>query len=228
MITAAALVPHPPLLLRELGGSQDPVADLRAACLAAVAAMVADAGTVAVIGGAGTTRQWDPGTDVDVHRFGTGGAPSARPSLPLSLGVGVRLLEDAGWDGPVTTHSLVWDADVDVLGGLAAELGAAPARTAVLVLGDGSARRGEKAPGYLDERAFPFDDAVAKALADGEAAELAGLDTGMAHELMVLGATGFRFLGVLGEQQARRPEAVLRFRDDPFGVSYLVATWRFG
>ena len=239
MISAAALVPHPPLLLRELGGAQDPVADLRAACLATVRAVVAGAERVAVVGGADTARRWDPTAEVDVRRFGAarprpaGASPPPSPppspplSLPLSLGVGVRLLAEAGWGGPVVAHSLAWDADGAALEALAVELAAAPGRTAVVVLGDGSARRGERAPGYLDERAFPFDDAVAKALADGEAAEIAALDAGLARELMVTGATAFRFLGVLGRQQERRPEAALTFRDDPFGVSYLAATWLF-
>ena len=37
------------------------------------------------------------------------------------------------------------------------ELADEPGRVLVLVMADGSARRGEKAPGYLDERAFAYD-----------------------------------------------------------------------
>ena len=226
MIAAAVLVPHPPLLLRELGGTHDPVPDLRAAARAAVRDLVRDVDVVAVVGGA------------DVRRLGPGGRrrrPCLRhdvrrpagEALPLSLGVGARLLAEAGWTGPVALHAVAWDADRSVLDDLAGALTGQDARVGVLVLGDGSARRGEKAPGYLDERAFPFDDAVAKALADGEATELADLDGELAAELMVLGAAAFRFLGLLGLRQASRPDATLTFRDDPFGVDYLVATWRF-
>ena len=227
MIAAAVLVPHPPLLLRELGGTHDPVPDLRAAARAAVRDLVRDVDVVAVVGGADVTRGWDPAAGAAVRAFGTTSARPAGEALPLSLGVGARLLAEAGWTGPVALHAVAWDADRAVLDDLAGALTGQDARVGVLVLGDGSARRGEKAPGYLDERAFPFDDAVAKALADGEATELADLDAELAAELMVLGAAAFRFLGLLGLRQASRPDATLTFRDDPFGVDYLVATWRF-
>jgi hypothetical protein len=96
----------------------------------------------------------------------------------------------------------------------------------LLLLGDGSARRGDTAPGYLDERAFPFDDALASALAGGDAQALRDLDTGVAEELMVLGATSFRLLGAVALLQGGPTAATLHHRGDPFGVSYLVATWR--
>ena len=51
MITAAAFCPHPLLMFRELGGIADPVADLRAACLAAVASVAGAADEVVVVGG---------------------------------------------------------------------------------------------------------------------------------------------------------------------------------
>ncbi len=41
MSTPVVVCPHPPLLLRELGGLADPVADLRASCRAAVGELVA-------------------------------------------------------------------------------------------------------------------------------------------------------------------------------------------
>ncbi len=97
----------------------------------------------------------------------------------------------------------------------------------MLLLGDGSARRSERAPGYLDERAFSFDDDIAKALADGDATALAQLDVGLAAELMTHGAAAFRLLGLLAQGEPEAPRAVLGYRDDPFGVSYFVATWTF-
>ena len=97
----------------------------------------------------------------------------------------------------------------------------------LLVLGDGSTRRGEKAPGYLDERAFGFDDLVAQALSDGDAEALRDLDVALAAELMVLGSTALRVLGAVALHHPEPPEPALAYRDDPFGVSYFVATWRF-
>jgi len=225
VIDAAVLCPHPPLLLRELGGAQDPAAELRHDAVLAVRALVEGASSVVVVGGDDVGRAWDASTPVDVRRFGTTGAAPSRPGLPLSLGVGVRLLAEAGWRGPVETVALPWDGEgVDVL---AEDLAGRPAGTVLLVLGDGSTRRGDNAPGYLDERAFPFDDAVAKALADGDAEALHTLDAALAAELMVLGATSFRLLGALG-LRAGVSSATLDHRSDPFGVSWFVATWRLG
>ena len=44
------------------------------------------------------------------------------------------------------------------------------AAVALLVMGDGSARRSVKGPGFLDERAGPFDAEVSRALAAGDVA----------------------------------------------------------
>ena len=226
MIRAAVLCPHPPLLFRELGGVQDPAVDLRKAAVAAVSETLARATGVVVVGGHDTAGTWDSGTPADVRRFGTTDGAAARPGLPLSLGVGVRLLEEAGWQGPTELVAVPWRADDPTVEGAARALAGRPDGTVLLVLGDGSTRRGDKAPGYLDERAFPFDDAVATALADGDAAALRGLDAGLAEELMVLGSAALRVLGGVALAQGSTPRAVLSYRDDPYGVSWFVATWQ--
>ena len=146
---------------------------------------------------------------------------------PLPRGRCPRVPHGGGWVGQVEAFSLTWDATREDVARLADALAARPGRTGVLVLGDGSARRGEKAPGYLDQRAFPFDDALAEALADGDASMLAALDVGLAAELMVLGAAAFRLLGAVGLRESGPAQARLTYRDDPFGVSYFVATWHF-
>ena len=224
MIVSAGVVPHPPLLFRELGGGTDPVPELREAAEQVVRDLVREADEVVVVGPADTSVTWDPATPVDVRRFG-GTRERVGRGLPLSLGVGRRLLDATRWGGPVELRSVAWrDAHLE---DLAAELVARPARTALLVLGDGSARRGEKAPGYLDERAFPFDDALAAALATGDAEALRDLDADLAAELMVLGSSAFRVLGAVALSQGGPTETTLTYRDDPFGVTYLVALWHF-
>jgi hypothetical protein len=224
VITAAALVPHPPLLLRELGGLVDPVAELRAAAESAVRAVVADVSRVVVVGGADDAGTWDADLAPDVRRFGTTG-PRRSTGLPLSLGVGRRLLHDVGWSGETELVAVDWDADADDVDDLAGGLAAISDDTALLLLGDGGARRGETAPGYLDERAFPFDDAVARALADGDPRALRDLDTDLARELMVGGRTVLRVLGAVALAQRTAPRAELVHRDDPYGVTYFVARW---
>ncbi|UMG91169.1 hypothetical protein [Nocardioides sp. TF02-7] len=69
---------------------------------------------------------------------------------------------------------------------LVAEAGATvvdDAETGVLVVGNGSAKRTEKAPGHLDERAEAFDAAVGAALLAPDPAALAALDERLAAEL---------------------------------------------
>jgi hypothetical protein len=228
VVSAAVLCPHPPLLLRELGGAQDAVADLRRSAVAALCGAIESADRVVVVGSHDEPGTWDPETPVDVRRFGTTGERLPRPGLPLSLGVGTRLLADAGWTGPVELVATTWDADQGRVDALADDLAGRPDGTVLLLLGDGSARRSDTAPGYLDERAFPFDEVVAKALSDGDAVALRDLDARLAEELMVLGGTVLRVLGAVGARQGSAPpRAALTYRDDPFGVSYFVATWRF-
>lgn len=227
-VLRVALCPHPPLLLRELSGALDAVPALRDACRAAVAELAdPHPDEVVVVGAADHAGPVDAGLPVDVRRFGTTGprtAPGA--ALPQSLGVGRRLLDEAGWDGPTTFRAVSWDAGADELAALADDLLERPG-AALLLLGDGSACRGEKAPGFLDERAFGFDDAVADALASGDPGSLRDLDLALAAELMVGGRSVLRLLGLLGDR--RRPtRAVLTHREDPYGVSYLVARWDLG
>ncbi len=90
----------------------------------------------------------------------------------------------------------------------------------VLVLANGSAKRTEKAPGHLDDRAVAFDDALGAALAAGDASALAGLDLTLAAELWASGIDGLASLGGLSVE-----EAVVDYADDPYGVAYWVVRW---
>ena len=226
MSRSVVLCPHPPLLIRPLSGAADVAAELRAACLAAIGALLASGPPSVVVVGSGepgeATGRWDEATPVDLRRFGTTGARTG-PGLPLSLGVGRWLLDRAGWRGPTDLLLLDRDASGDDLEAVATELRARP-DAGVLLLGEGSTRRGEKAPGFLDDRSFGFDEALAAALAAGDAAALAGLDAGLAAELMVSGRSVLRLLGRLAGAPDRYE---VSYSDDPFGVSYLVATWEF-
>jgi hypothetical protein len=227
VISTAVLCPHPPLLLRELAGAADPVPGLRTVAVEAVRSAIPGAARVVVVGGHEDGGRWDAGLPVDVRRFGTTDPPPPRPALPLSLGVATRLLDHAGWTGPVELVTLPWHADQGAVDALAEDLADRPEATVLLLLGDGSTRRGDKAPGYLDDRSFGFDDAVAKALADGDGHALRDLDTGLAEELMVLGSAAFRVLGSVAVRSGGPARAALDLREDPFGVSYFVATWSF-
>jgi hypothetical protein len=103
-----------------------------------------------------------------------------------------------------------------------ASLGGPP--TALLVIGDGAATHTEKAPGYLDERAGPFDDAVAAALAAANPAALAALDPVLAAELWVAGRATWQVLA--GATRDGTWTGELLHSSRPFGVGYHVAVWQ--
>lgn len=226
MIVATAVCPHPPLLLRELTGSRDAAADLRAACEKAVAELLAaDPDTVVVVGGADTSAENVRGR-VPVRSFGgTGERVPPREALPLSLAVARRLLDSAGCRAPVEMTAVAWDAGAEETAALGRRIAARPGRVALLVMGDGGACRGEKAPGHLDERTFEVDGAVRTALETGDPAALTGLDPDLAAELLIAGRAAFQ---VMAHAAGPGQRARLLYDDDPFGVLYLVALWRPG
>ena len=161
-----ALVPGVLAFLPEYAGLEDPVADVRAASVAA-AAWVAESGPVTLVAD-------DQGARVGRHLLS--GAPEG--------------------DGP-----------------------------AYLVVANGSARRDDTAPGYLDARAVPFDDAVEVALRAPDPDALAQLDTALAETLLVGNPAG---LVRLGELVRGARTAGVDYVGDPYGVAYWVARWESG
>jgi hypothetical protein len=232
VLTAAALCPAPPLLARELTGADPVVPDLRQACLDATAELVRSVPhVVAVVGAGEQTSEFGAHGRLDLAAYAPalarglddGSSPhrSGEP-LPLSLGLGRMLLEQAGYSGALTLHSVHDRASVADCAALGARLAGAANRVAMLVMADGSARRGPKAPGYLDERSFPFDAQVTDAIRDGDMAALLTLDSGLARELMATGRAAWQVLA--GALSGPRTAAVIRYFGDPFGVAYLVAS----
>ncbi|WP_347565675.1 hypothetical protein [Nocardioides sp. IC4_145] len=102
----------------------------------------------------------------------------------------------------------------------AALMGAAGVRrggtAAYLVVGNGSAKRSEKAPGHLDERSFGFDAALGDALVAGD---LSGVDWSLADELWA-SVDGLRRASPLVSGSA-----AVDYADDPYGVQYWVMRW---
>jgi hypothetical protein len=235
VITSAALCPAPPLLARELTGADPVVPDLRQACLDAAAALVADEPhLIAVVGVAADTRAWPPTGRLDLSAY----APRLRAAaaelelltaapVPLPLGLGARLLDHAGYAGRRELYSVGEQEPAEACAALGARLAGAAARVALLVMADGSARRGLRAPGYLDERSVPFDAAVAGAIRAGDLPPLLALDPELARELMATGRAGWQVLaGAM--RSGNRPTSEIRYCDDPFGVAYVVASLRPG
>ncbi len=172
-MTRVVLVPGVLALLPSYASLEDPVADLRAAALSAVAWL--RPGPVVVLGDEQGTR------------------------------VGAALLAAVG------------GFEAQAPGPLGPSLEAAAA--SYLVVGNGTARRTEKAPGHFDERAAAYDDALRGALTSSDAkwpdfelgkGLLASLD-GIARLPEVVPA------GVLAQ---------VDYDDDPYGVQYWVMRWQ--
>jgi hypothetical protein len=207
MIVRAAVCPHPLLMFRELGGIADPVPDLRAACLAAVASLTDGVDDVVVVGGS------------DAYFS----SPSREaPGDPLSVRVGRRLLADAGAIPPGSDVVVPWDAAPAVAAELGRSLHEDPDRLALLVMADLSARRAMVGgPGVYDERAEPFDLGVERALALGDPAALADLDVGVAGELLVAGRAALQVLSGLPTPSSSE----VTWAGAPYGLGYVVARW---
>jgi hypothetical protein len=154
------------------------------------------------------------------HRSATG--PRGKPGLPLALGIGALLLDEAGYAGPRIPQAVDESAPLADCLRLGRDLARAAPRVALLAVGDGSTRRGPAAPGYLDERAVPFDDAVLQAVRDGDMAALAGLDPDLARDLMATGRAAWQVLA--GAFAGARPATEISYAAGPLGVAYLVAT----
>ncbi|MEY9876852.1 hypothetical protein ABH931_006364 [Streptacidiphilus sp. MAP12-33] len=233
MFVAAAICPCPPLLVPEVAAGAAPELDpLREACDEALRAMLAQQpDLVWVVGPGPEHRLFDRGGVGGFQGFGVDlsvglGQRAAGEALPSSLAVGAWLLERAGWQGPAqglaVPDYLEWPLCRENGTGLR---DAAP-RVGLLVLGEGSARRTLKAPGYLDERAEPFDAAVAAGLAAGE---LPQLDAELAFELMASGRAPWQVLtGAAGSDEQPVASARLLYDDAPYGVGYFVASWSPG
>ena len=246
MLVAAAVCPQTPLLVPQIaGGAAGEMADVRGAASDAVNLLGAakpDLLIVVAPGGEPGARAVRLGGTF--RRFGldlaVGGVGTAEPCVGLLVG---RWLLDSyypvatsreGWEIGPTAALEGWEVGPDTGPGECEAVGRALAarseRVGLLVMGDGSARRTAKAPGYLDERAVPFDDGVSRAFATADAAALAAIDPEAASAVMAAGRAPWQVLagavsasGGNGSGQPWRGR--LLSYEAPYGVGYFCAFW---
>lgn len=229
MLIAAAVCPHPPLLVPEVTGTGDPGADelrrLRAACREAVAVLLGAAPDLLVVAGGGEqTAEYPPDAGGSLRDLGVPFAVGPDPVLPLSLTIGKWLLAGAAPAGPPAAWWGVASgaATADCLN-LGEKLAALAPRVALLALGDGPGRRARGVPGATDPGADRYDDQVTAALAAADPGALAALDPGYDEELFVAGRAAWQVLAGAASRGAFAAD--LRYAAAPFEVSYYVATW---
>lgn len=233
MLVAATVCPQAPLLVPALApGAPAAVKTLRAHVAAAVADLVAtEPSQVVVVATSDTAGRWGSHSGGTFAPYGvpaTSGGPNR--TLPLSLTLGAFLLDQAGWSEDRTYVAVPTDAPAADCGRTGRELARDPEPTALLILGDGSAKRGTASPGYFDDRAAGFDRTVSKALADGDAGALMRIDADLADQLWASGRAAWQVLAGAAAQEHQRGVAVtaqLRYDDAPLGVGYLLADWVF-
>lgn len=227
MFVAAAFCPEPPLLHPDAPGAAggDTGTTLRSACLKALDRIeVAGLDAIVVLGTGPREDMYGPGDAGDLKGYGVpvqvgfdGPPTTGAPRLPLAHTLGAWLLDEAGFGGqrlglPAGTSSpQVHAASVD------------SRRRAMLVMGDASARRTEKSPGWYDPDAVAFDDAVTAALTSGDGKALLDLDVTLGARVLASGVPAWI---TAGEILSGVPmEGQVHYAEAPFGVFYIVASW---
>ena len=225
-IVAVAFCPQPPLRVPAVAAGEQVA--VRAPALAAVRWLCAPpVQDIVVLGAADEAQVFPPGTAGSFVGYGgdcalrlPGGPARTGAPLPLSLAVGAWLLGAAGC-AAATGISCGGDGTMPPW---PEGKGAGLAPTGLLVMGDGSARRTEKAPGWLDERAAGYDAGVSAALAAGDPAMLAvAARPPLGAELLAAGAPAW--LAASRLLSGRLWSAGVSYDEAPYGVGYLVATW---
>ncbi|WP_447040375.1 class III extradiol dioxygenase subunit B-like domain-containing protein [Streptomyces sp. DSM 118878] len=237
MLVAAAVCPCPPLLVPEVASGAAPELDAaRAACTDAIGVLAAARPDLLVVVGPAGPEGRGPhpqgargsfrgfGVDLEVNLGARTGEALPERELPPSLAVAGWLLGRTGWSTAPVEGLGVGEA-LTTEGCLQAgrDLGARADRVALLVMGDASACRTLKAPGYLDERAAGFDAQIARALATADVPALRALDEDLGHELKAAGRAPWQVLA--GAAESAKLGGELLHEDAPYGVGYLVAAW---
>lgn len=232
MIAAAAFCPEPPLLHPAVLGpaGQDMGAELRSACSDALGAVLGtEPDGLLVLGASSAEAVFGPGDAGDLSGYGVpvelpfDGVHEERTvrngnvGVPLPHLLGAWLLDQAGFTGErIGLSSAV----------AAPHLRAASSdrrRWAMLVMGDGSARRNAKSPGWYDPDAVGFDAAVTSALGTGHGRALLDLDQVVGARVLAAGLASWRAAGAILESTPM--VAALHYAGAPFGVFYVVASW---
>ncbi len=211
MLVAAAICPYLPSLAfaAEVGAPAAPER-LRTACAQAVATVLTeDPEIVAVVG---------PGTRSVLHEEGS--LPASRD---LGIPMGMQLLQQAGWTGPVRAYELDDDRDWPTNGEDGVHLAQWADRVGLLVLGNGPTHAGADGARHPDPRAEEINAGIAAALADGDVdGFFPTLDPDLARELGVSGRSPWQ---LLDGADWDLPTHCLLYAETVDGVSCFVATW---
>lgn len=232
MLVAAAVLPHPPLLVPALAaGAAGELDGLRSACDKALDAVLAAVPTRLVVVAAGTQRAtFGPGDRGSLAGFGVpvevvvpGAPPSGEPVLPLAATVSCWLIRDLPVTVPVAVEVVPDDVAPEDAVALGAALAASDDRVAVIAMGDGSAALTPKAPGYVVEGAVEWQSMVERALGQPDVAAIAQVTAADALRYLAAGRPAWQVLA--GAAAGGAWQGTLLAAEAPYGVGYVVALW---
>lgn len=167
-----------------------------------------------------------PGPTSSAERGATEGE-----QIPTPLLVARRLAADVSTS---TGSASVWHAaswvtlPPEAVDGFARELVEADEPVGLVVVADGAACHGSKAPRAEDPRAEKYDDEVCRALASADQLDFDALDPNLGQELGAEGADLWPLLAAAAAEGHGRGDgwrAELVWRGAPYGVGWFVATW---
>ncbi|MDH6680829.1 hypothetical protein M2284_005059 [Rhodococcus sp. LBL1] len=244
MLTVAAFVPSPPLLVPQLAGAAASETDrLRRAALDVSTRLGVSCAEWTVVGVA------EPGmtsvTDVDPESCGTFAgfgvdvrvclSPDASdddvdPSMPLAALVAGWLRGQSAPEARLRVRTLAPDTAADecarVGESLRRELDARPTPQALLVVADGANTLTDKAPGAFDARSAEVQAALDAALAEGDCGALDVLDPALCSAIGLPGRAAWQILSaVFGSGNGGPSKSESLYTGAPYGVGYHVGMW---
>jgi hypothetical protein len=227
VLSAIAIIPSAPVLVPELAGvAADEVAELRAAMVAAVAALpprwvVIGVGTVDVAVGPESVGTF-AGFGADLVARLSPEATGQPGELPLCALIAGWMRDQAQPDAraEVRSYAATHDAETALAVGrrLRTELDEAAEPIGVLVVADGANTLTRAAPGGYHPRDLDVQLALDDALGYGDVAALTRLPG------QVVGRVAFQVLAGLAEPAPRFAKEL--YRAAPYGVGYFAGVWQ--
>ena len=134
------------------------------------------------------------------------------------------LLVNARWTGSVLFYAVprsLTSPDAQIVG---RRLSSRSARVAMLVMGDGSAAMSEKAPAHLVPGAVEWQAQVATAMGTADTQQILRWQSTEAERFVAAGLAPWQVLA--GAAEGTEWSARLLADTAPYGVAYLVTSWR--
>jgi hypothetical protein len=242
VLIGAAVCPHPPALIPEVGGQA--LAEVAVLAVDVVRRLGNAAPDVIVVAGGPDPHlvadAQETSVQVPVWADGSAGGTTDRFGVRLSIGgagshplplpglIGCWLLDRAGWTGPRRFLTVPSGHPATACAALGSALAAGDARVGLLAMGDGSSSRTATSPSAFRPEATAFDDEAFQALTAPTPDRLLALDSGTADWVGAAGLSAWQVLaGALaadGDPAAWESEVAEMLTGT--GVAYLVSFLR--